>query len=334
MKAVVFYGKGNMKIKDIAIPKIKNKEVLIKIKAASICGTDVNIFRGLLEVETPLVLGHDFCGVIERVGKNVKIPTGEKVVIEPIRYCGVCHYCKTKRYNLCDSAEYMGFETNGGFEEYIVVPAKCTHKIPKGVSFDEAAVTEPIVVALHTMDFIKTKKDKTVAIIGQGPIGLVETQIAKLNNMKVIAIDLHDERLRLSKQFGADHIINSNKSNIKNLTFKLTKGTGVDYAIECVGTQNTIDLAYEITRKGGEVIVVGEAKNLRGPPLAESKEIKVQDVVFMGYKQYQKALNLIKNKKVKVKELITHKCSLYDLPSIIDAISKKNLDAIRVVVKV
>jgi len=333
MKAAVLYGKGDMKIKNVDTPQMKDDEVLIRVKAASICGTDVHFYKGEMETNTPRILGHDFSGIIEETGKDVKgFSKGDKVIAEIVRYCGDCHFCKIGNYQLCVNAVYMGFEVDGAFAEYVVAPAKNVFKIPDNVSFEEAAIMEPVALALHVMDFVQPKIGETMAVLGQGPVGLVQTQVAKLSGMRVVAIEPTEERLKLAKEFGADYLVNPNKENVKDAVSKVTGGLGVDCSVEAVGLQKTVDQAMEITRKGGKVIIVGSSKGLRGPPVRH-EDMACYAVSDGGTRKYPIALSLVSQGKVNVKRLITREISLEKLPQTMGLLADGRLAAIKVIVK-
>lgn len=333
MKAAVLYGKRNMGITNVDTPQVKDDEVLIKVKAASICGTDVHFYKGEMERYNPRILGHDFSGVVEETGKNVQdFSKGDRVITEIVRYCGGCQHCRTGNYQICANAVYMGFDIDGAFAEYICAPMKNVFKVPDNVSLEEASVMEPVALALHVMDFVQPKIGEVMAIIGQGPVGLVQTQVAKLCGMKVVAIEPELARARLAKDFGADHVINPDIENANEIISKVTDGLGVDCSVEAVGLQKTVDQTMEITKKGGKIIIVGESKGLRGPP------IRYEDMAWYavsdgGTCKYPVALSLVSQGKVSTKKLITHEIPLEKLPETMELLANRKLTAVKVIVK-
>lgn len=332
MKAAVFYGPKDMWIEERPLPQLREDEVLILVKAASICGTDLHIFNGNLEVETPLVLGHDFSGIVEEVGKDVThFQKGDRVIAHMVRYCGECLFCRQGRYNLCLKNTYMGFEVDGAFAEYVIAPARDVILIPAEVSLEEAAITEPIVMALRVMDFAQAKIGETMAIFGQGPIGLVQTQVAKLAGLRVIAIDPLEERLKLAEGFGANHVLNPRKKDIANAILKLTDGIGVDCAVEDSGSQEAIDLASRVTRPGGKVLFVGEGRDLRGPIIQHRERVFVE--VLVDPWKYPLALKLLAEKRVDVRSLVTHEVKLDEIADLFKDFSEGRLKAVKVLVK-
>lgn len=230
------------------------------------------------------------------------------------------------------NASYMGFDIDGAFAEYVVAPAKNAFKIPDNVSFEEAAIMEPVALALHVMDFVQPKIREVMAILGQGPVGLVQTQIAKLSRMKVIAVEQKEERLKLATEFGADYIINPIRQNLKDAVLDITDGLGADSCVEAVGLQETVDQTVEITKKGGKIILVGESEGLRGPP------IRHEDLTWFalsdgGTNKYPIALDLVSKGKINVKRLITHEVALDKLPQTMESLADGKMVAIKVVVK-
>jgi L-iditol 2-dehydrogenase len=333
MKAAVLYASRDMRISNVDTPETKSNEILIRVKAASICGTDIHFYTGELKGDTPRILGHDFSGVVEVIGKDVQdFSVGDRVITEMVRYCGDCYYCKTGHYHLCDNGAYMGFDIDGAFAEYIAAPVKNAYKVPDNVSFEEASIMEPVALALHVMDFAQPRIGDVMAVIGQGPVGLIHTQIAKLCGMKVVAIEPELRRARLAKDFGADYVINPETGNVKDVISKATDGLGVDCSVEAVGLQKTVDETMEITKKGGKVIIVGAREGLRGPPI-EYEDIAWYGVSDGGTCKYPVALSLVSNGKVNVKKLITHEISLEKLPQTMDLLANGKLAAIKVIVK-
>lgn len=333
MKAAVLYGKGNIIIENRPIPKPRINELLVRIKAASICGTDLHFFKGELPMKEYRVLGHDFSGVVDAVGKDVAMfRRGDRVTSEIVRYCGKCYYCLLGNYHLCVDNTFMGFEIDGAFQEYVTVPEKNAFKIPDEVSFEEAAILEPVTVSLHAMDFVQPKLSEQVAVFGQGPIGLVYDQVAMLQGLEVIGIDIRDDRLRLAKELGINHTINSLKTNVKEEVLSVTNGIGADYSVEAVGKQVTIDQASEVTRSGGKIIIIGEGKDLRGPPI-RLDDVAIFTVFNGGSRKHPIALDLISNDKVNVKRLITHTVDLTHLPETMKKLSEGEILAVKVIVK-
>ncbi len=333
MRAAVLYGKRDMRITNVDDPHVKDNEVLIRVKASSVCGTDIHFYTGELLGNYPIILGHDFSGLIEEKGKDVQsLSKGDRVITELARYCGECYYCRTGNYHLCTNGAYIGFDIDGSFAEYIAAPARNVFKIPDNVSLEEASIMEPVALALHVMEFLQPKIGDTISIIGQGPVGLVHTQVAKLCGMKVVAIEPESGRAKLAKQFGADYVIDPITENVREIISEVTNGLGVDFSVEAVGLQKTVDQTLEITKKGGKVALVGASEGLRGP-LLEYEDTAWCSISDGGARKYGVALNLVSEGKVDTKKLITREIPLEKLPQTIEALADKKLAAIKVVAK-
>jgi threonine dehydrogenase-like Zn-dependent dehydrogenase len=333
MQAAVFHKPFDVRVENIKTPKPKEGEVLIRMKAASVCGTDVHMYRGKVDIVAPLVLGHDGSGVIEKVGKGVSgFERGDRVIPSIVFSCQRCAFCRGGKRNLCKKAAYIGFETNGTFAEYLVAPVRCIFKIPRNVSFEEAAVVEPIELALHTVELLKPKKGETVAVIGQGPIGLMATQVATSAGARVIAVDTNKKKLALAKKFGAAFVIDTSRKDVRKEVLKLTNG-GADCAIEAVGSQPTIDLAARVTKPLGKIALVGEGKNLRGPLLKHILEQTIVTPVSGSGWEYRRALRLLSAGKVDVKSLVTDVVKLGELPGVLRRIADGAMKPVKVLVR-
>jgi threonine dehydrogenase-like Zn-dependent dehydrogenase len=244
LKAVVFRGPHNIRVEDVPEPKPSVSEVLVEFKAGSICGTDLHFYRGeWTDVENGLILGHDGCGVIR--------DTRERVAMIPILNCKTCYFCQRGWPNLCENGKTKGFDENGLFAELVAMPRENLLPIPKSVSDEEAAVLEPVALAIHTVDLLQPSVQDWVTVIGQGAIGLLMTQVAKLKGCRVIAIDLYDYRLKFAEKYGADICLNAKEEDVVKRVKEITV-RGSDRVIEAAGTQNcrTDSIPCEASGKG------------------------------------------------------------------------------------
>jgi len=308
MKAVVYLGPKNIRVKDVPEPKPKRNETLVKFKAGSICGTDLHFYKGeWTHLTAGRIIGHDACGEIEE--------TGERVAIVPKLYCGTCRYCMQGRPNLCERRQaFMGFDIDGLFSELIAAPKRNLLPIPPSVSFEEAAILEPASLALHTLDLLNPKVGEWATILGQGPIGLLMTQVAKVSGCRVIAIDPKNYRLKLSEKYGADVCINPRDKNAMETVRAVTHG-GSDMVIEAAGRRETVEQTPFFVRKMGRVALVGEFSGFL--KLGEADEAIFFSVVVNPLK-YSLALDLISRKILDVKNLITHKFRLTEFETAIE----------------
>ena len=211
MKAVLFYAPGDIRYEEIARPKAGPGEVVVQVKAALTCGTDLKTYkRGhpVMIQKAPTVFGHEFAGVIAELGPGVKgFSLGQRVVAANSAPCNHCFYCQQGRHSLCENIEFL----NGAYAEFITIPARIVEQnllpIPDGVTFRQAALVEPLACIVHGIERSKIRLGDTVAIIGQGPIGLMFTLLAKLKGARVIAVERHPFRLAKSREFGADELV-------------------------------------------------------------------------------------------------------------------------------
>jgi len=336
MKAAVFYKAGDVRIEERDIPNIDESDVLIKVRAASICGTDIHIYNGDFDVLAPLIIGHDFSGEVEAVGSAVKdFRRGDRVLAEPVRYCGECPYCRMGRYNICPRRKIMGIHIDGAFAEYVSAPSRNVFRVPENVSFEEAAIMEPAAVALHTMDFAKPSIGEWVAIIGQGPMGLLQTQVARLCGLKVIAIDLISQRLELARKYGASYIVNAAKSDPVSKVIDLT-GEGADIVIESSGSVGGVKLTTHLAKVAGRIIIVGSSRELlqHGPASEEilTKELSVYGVAGAAPGKYQIALELASQGKIDVKSMITHRFPLQETKKALETAKMKSSDLVKALI--
>ncbi|NIW13593.1 MAG: zinc-binding dehydrogenase, partial [Candidatus Thorarchaeota archaeon] len=270
-------------------------------KAGSICGTDLHFYRGeWTKMRIGQVIGHDACGI--------RVDTGERVAMVPIIYCGSCYFCLRGLPHLCENGKFMGMEKVGFFTEFIAIPIENLVPIPKNVSTEEAAMLEPVALAIDTLDFLRTRLRDWVTIVGQGPIGLLTTQIAKLKGCLVIAIDLHDYRLKLSEKYGADVCINAREEDPMKKVKEVTR-RGSDVVIEAAGTKQTVEQTPFLVRSAGKVALLGESEGYLD--LGNVGEAMFS-TVYITPIHYPLALNLISEKIVDVKSLITHRFKLLD----------------------
>ncbi|MBI2067002.1 MAG: alcohol dehydrogenase catalytic domain-containing protein [Deltaproteobacteria bacterium] len=325
MQAALWYGPEEMRVEEVEIPQINPDEVLIRIGAAMTCGTDFKLFRKghpMLVKSIPAPFGHEMAGTIAEVGSQVRrFHVGDRVVAANSAPCGDCFFCHREQENLCENLEFL----TGAYAEYIRVPAKIVqknlYKIPAGLSFREAAVTEPLACAVHCIDKAIQRTDQTVCIIGAGPCGLFFVQLGKLYGLKVIVLGRGEEKLNVAKGLGADHIVSSLHEGYLERVKDLTQGNyGPDLVIEGAGQPATWELATRLVRKGGRVWFYGGCP--RGTQVSlDTHKLHYQEVSMHGVfhhtpKYFEKSLSLIVEGKINVRPLIVGETKLKDLNQI------------------
>jgi L-iditol 2-dehydrogenase len=326
MKAMRYYAPQDIRLEEVKIPKIGPDEILVKVKAALTCGTDVKMYkRDYPLVKPPLIFGHEFAGIISDVGSNItQFKNDQRVVAASSAPCNICYFCKIGKPNLCEhlSETLIGFSLDGAYAEYIRIPAPIvkqnTYELPDHVTFEEAALLEPLACVVNGNDVANIKIGDTVVVIGAGPIGLMQIQLAKIKGAtNVICIDLKDERLKIASELGADVTINSSKEDQVNRVKELTNGLGADVVIEAVGLPKTWELAVDITRKAGTTVFFGGC-----PPGAkitlDAQRIHYGDLTIKGIFHHtplsvKRAYKLIIKGSFKGRPLITDKMPLSKL---------------------
>ncbi|MGB8780757.1 MAG: zinc-binding dehydrogenase [Candidatus Bathyarchaeia archaeon] len=322
MRAAMLYGVTDLRVEEVEVPKAGAGEVLVRVKAATTCGTDLKIFqRGYVEnvIKLPTIFGHEWAGEAVEVGEGLEWPKeGMHVRAGNSAPCLHCTMCQKGKYNLCENMIWLW----GAYAEYIKVPARMVlvnmQEIPQGVSYEEAAITEPLACVLHGVEEAGVRMGDTVAIIGAGPIGLLHLlTVKKMGVEKTIMIDLVDERLEFAKKLGVDEAINGRRENVIQRVRDLTSGYGADVAIEAIGLPATWEQAMKLAKKGGTVLEFGGC-----PPGTEVKvnaeqlhygELTVLGAFHTTPLHFRKALNLIASRTIDVRPLITRRMKLEDI---------------------
>ena len=324
MKAVLFYGPENIKYEDVRLRPLKKGEVLVKIMSALTCGTDVKTYRRghpVLIKTIPSGFGHEFSGVIEKLGEGVtKFSVGDRVVAANSAPCGECFFCKRGEYNLCENLDLL----NGAYAEYITVPARIVKKnmliLPNNLSFDKAAFCEPLANVVHGVERSDIKAGQTVGIIGIGPIGLMFARLAKLKGANVIVAGRNPLKLKMAEEFAhADEIIDLKKYPNPEKIFKeyTDEKRGLDLAVECVGLPEIWERIFSCVRPGGTVHFFGGCKSGSTVTFDTTKmhygDIKLMSVFHHTPKYFRQALDYIASGDVEVEKLITNTLSLKDV---------------------
>ncbi|MCK5547538.1 MAG: zinc-binding dehydrogenase, partial [Thermoplasmata archaeon] len=262
MKAAVFYEKGApLKIEDVDKPSFGNDEVLVKIAACGLCRTDLHYLHGTPTFKKPpIILGHEISGTIEEAGSDIKnFKAGDKVLLPPVLSCGHCDACRDGRGTICSNQIMLGNHRDGGFTEYISVPANMIFPFPENVPLtDGCIISDAISTPYHAVvDRGKIMPGDTVAVFGCGGLGLASVQMASAVGATVVAVDVFDEKLETAKKFGASQTLNAKSVENVPKTIRKMTGGGADVSMEVIGSPKTIAQAFDSVRAGGKVIVVG-----------------------------------------------------------------------------
>ncbi|OFK23417.1 galactitol-1-phosphate 5-dehydrogenase [Olsenella sp. HMSC062G07] len=260
MWAAVLHGKGDIRYEEVERPVPEPGEVLVKVMKSGICGSDVPRVFGDGAHFYPIILGHEFSGVIEEIGEGVEgLRQGDAVAGAPLVPCMSCDSCTRGDYALCKNYSFIGTRRPGSFAEYVSIPACCAVKIDSGVSFEQAAFIEPATIALHGLERLDFKGGKTVAILGGGTIGLLTAQWAKAFGAREITVfDIVPERLSFARKVGATSTVNSLNDDFESQVNAITCGSGYDYVYETAGAIQTMRMAFQIVAKKGQVCLIGK----------------------------------------------------------------------------
>ena len=321
MKAAVYRGPHNIRVEDVPEPRVSGRKVLVKFKAGGICGTDMHFYRGEWRwMKRGRIIGHDACGV--------RADTGERVVMVPIAYCGRCYYCLRGLPTYCERGKFMGLTRDGFFAETIAISPRNLIPVPDSVSDEEAAVVEPVALALRVLDAVKPNVGDWVTVIGQGAIGLLMTQVARLKGCRVIVVDLQDYRLRLAKKYGAEFCINAGREDAVKRVREITK-RGSDVVVEAAGTRGTVEQTPFMVRKAGKVVLIGESQGYLN---LEDADEAVFFTMYISPVEYPLAVKLIAEKTVDVKGLVTHRFRLVDFERALRMVDAPAEKALKVVI--
>lgn len=341
MKGNYFLGADKdvkFEIRDMAFPELAPDQVLVKNYSCGICGTDVHIYHGGVgasPVNPPVVLGHEFAGVVEAVGANVTtLKAGDHVTIDPNIYCQKCMPCRIGKKQNCENLYALGVNTNGGFAEYAVCPEAQCLKIDDTVDFDEAAMAEPLACAIHGIDKLHIQTGQVVLIIGGGTIGLLMVQLAKLSGASTIILsEPIAMRRQIGLEVGADAVIDPLHENVLDRIKEISGRDGADIVIECVGKVFAVEQAFQTAGLGATVLLfsVPEAGAIANLPL---NAVFDKELTIMGSRinpdTQQRAVNILNSKRLQIKKLITH---TYDMAHLEDAIHMQmSNESIKVVI--
>ena len=321
MKALLLSEYKKLEVTDIPQPEIGPEDLLVRVEACGICGSDIHGWDGSSGRRVPpLVMGHEASGVVAAVGRDVQgYSEGDRITFDSTVWCGKCKYCLSGRPNLCDNRMVLGvscgdYRRYGCFAEYVSVPARICCHLPDSLPFEHAALIEAVSVAVHAANRTPVSLGDTAVVVGSGMIGLLVIQAIKQKGCaQVIATDLNAQRLEVAKKLGADVTIDVSKEDAAAKVAELTDGHGADVALEVVGATPTIQSAIDCTRKGGSVTIVGN--------LAPTIELPLQSVVTRELNvfgscasagEYPACVDLLANGMIKVEDMITAKAPLED----------------------
>lgn len=342
-RAVYMQGTNNMVFKDVAVPELSPKDVLIKIDTVGICGSDVHYYQhgkiGDFVVNGDFILGHECAGEVVQVGSEVEnLVVGDRVCLEPGKTCGKCEFCKEGKYNLCPDVEFFATPPyHGVLQNYVKHPEDMCFKLPDNVSNMEGALVEPLAVGLHAASIGDVKLGDTVVIFGTGCIGLVTLLSCKARGASnIIVVDVLENRLKMAEKLGATSVINAKETDVIKEIESLTGGKGANVVIDTAGAEITVKQTVDVVKRGGIIVLVGMTPNdevsfnfmkLMG------KEGEVR-TIFRYRNLYPVAINAIASGSINVKQIVSHEYDFEHTKEAFDFVVNNASEVVKAVIKI
>lgn len=340
MKSLLLSEYNHLEIADLPMPTAGPGEVLVRVEACGICGSDVHGYDGSSGRRIPpIVMGHEAAGTVAAIGADVQgYALGNRVTFDSTVYCGVCAYCKRGQINLCDNRQVIGvscgdYRRHGAFAEYVTVPQRILYNLPANLSFAEAAMLEAASVALHAVRVSEVHGGETALVLGAGMIGLLTLQAARAAGCaRVLAADVDETRLKLAKKVGADEILHASGEELVARVHELTGRRGVDLAYEAVGRNETVAAALDCTQKGGTVTLIGNIQPEVTLPLQKvvTRQIRLQGSCASAG-EYPQAIELIASGKMQVGPLISAVAPLEEGPRWFERLHAREPNVMKVI---
>lgn len=348
MRAAVTRDWNDIRIEEVPVPALEPGEVLVRVGACGICGTDLKIvagvYKGSWPPALPFIQGHEWAGTVAALGDGVMgLQVGDRVAAENHKGCGMCANCRRGRYNLCEVArskgrayKLYGHSAQGAFADYAARPAGLLHKLPDAVSFEEGTIVNQGALGLHAIRRCRIEPGDTVAVIGPGLVGLITVQLAKAVGATRVIVAGRAPRLELAKELGADDVVDISQTNTVEGIRALTHGNGADCAFECAGAPESVIASIHCVKRGGRVALVGLTGNKE--VAFNTDRIALDEVDVFGVRSspnaYPELINLIAAGKVNVKKLVSRVYPLEQISDALDAFRKREGGAIRMVIKI
>ncbi|UCC88710.1 MAG: galactitol-1-phosphate 5-dehydrogenase [Anaerolineales bacterium] len=328
MKAARLYAPGDLRYEEVDIPEIGAGEVLIRVKAVGICGSDPARVMLKGTYSYPTTVGHEFSGEVVQLGQGVKsLKAGDRVTIVPLIPCGDCDYCAIGEYTLCDDYSYYGSREDGAMAEFIAVKERNVLKLPDEVDLESGACTDPVSVALHAMRKVDMRGGDTVAVLGVGPIGGFAVQWARiLGARQIIAIDIVDDKLSVAREIGADLTCNSTRDDPVEFVLSHTAGAGVSRVIEMAGSRVTQEQSIRMAKKQGRIAFCGISYDDLVLPRKTLDQLMRKEATLVGswnssfaplpLHEWHTSLHFLSKGQIQCFPLISHRLPLSDAPEI------------------
>ncbi|WP_455368189.1 alcohol dehydrogenase catalytic domain-containing protein [[Eubacterium] cellulosolvens] len=344
MRAVVYYAPEDMRSEMIPAPSCSEDELRIKVDACAVCGTDLKAYKyGNPRIKAPLVLGHEFTGIVDAVGDRVEnFSLGGRVVLPTVMSCGECFYCKRGWHNLCINPVFMGFDYPGGMAEYVAIPARAIKgghviKVPGNVKAEHAALAEPIGCVINSAENCNIQQGDTVVVVGAGPMGIINACIAKeYGAKKVILAEISETRLQQAEAFGFNRLINPGETDLSQIVHEETGGLGADVVIVAAPAAKPQEDALQYVRKRGSICLFASLPVGQNMLSLDSRKIHYGELRLVGTsdttpQQMKKAVDILANNRIPADKLATHILGLDEIFKAFDLMQSG--EALRVVLK-
>ncbi len=337
MKAARLHGPRDLRIEEVPIPEIAGDQLLVQMHSIGICGTDLSVYRGDLEVKGPITLGHECAGVVTAVGPDVrKIRPGDRVYVEASWGCGSCVFCRRGLDLHCTHKSSLGRTVDGAFAEYVAAPERAVYSLADHVPFDDAQSTPTIGSALRALRHARPAVGDTAAVVGSGHAGLILLQLLRLSGVNWLAlVGSREKRLALARELGADLVVESRSSNVLRTVLEATSnGLGVDLAVDAAGTAASLDLAMQMAICGGSVLLFGVFES----PIDHfrAQDMYKKEIRLIGSKggfgSYEAVMQLLARQVLRIQPLISHTLPLEGLGEGFRMMDEKAPDALRIVI--
>lgn len=325
--------------KEVPMPEINDNQVLVKVMKIGVCGSDIHVYHGKHPFTSyPVTQGHEVSGEIVSLGKDVTgFTIGQKVTIEPQVYCGKCYPCRHGKYNLCEELKVMGFQTTGTASEYFSVDASKVTPIPQDMSFEEGAMIEPLAVAVHGVKQVGDVTGMNIVVIGAGPIGNLVAQVAKgMGASKVMITDVSDLRLQKAKECGIDACVNTKNKDFGEAMIEAFGPDKADVIYDCAGNNITMGQAIKYARKGSIIVLVAVFAGMAQVDLAVANdhELDIKSTMMYRHDDYLDAIQLVNDKKVLLKPLISKTFAFKDYKKAYEYIDENRETTMKVIINV
>jgi L-iditol 2-dehydrogenase len=343
MKALVYEGVGNVSLKEVEDPRLREDNVIVKVRSCAICGTDVKAYTiGIASIKPPVILGHEFVGEVVEAGKRINgFQPGDRVTMATTLPCGRCRMCRMHLFNMCLHKLPVGTHINGAFAEYLEVPFRGVEHgnlmhVPDTLSDDHGSIAEPLGCVINGQDLAHVGFPDTVAVIGGGPLGLLQAETAKARGaLMTILVQRSRKRCEMAREFNIDHVVCSQSRDYVQAVMDLTSGAGADVVINAAPDKDAVRLAFRLAAKGGRVSLFASVP--KDDPIVDldANFIHYNQVSVFGAsdstaRNHNEALSLLSSGRISTGALITHRFDLNDFFEGIKAI--KNREALKVVI--